>query len=313
MHNKAVVLINLGTPKAPTTASVKEYLNVFLSDRRIIKMSPLLWQPILQTMILPHRPQRSAKLYQKIWRKDGSPLLTYTKRQQELLQERLPDFRVEIAMSYSEPRISQTFDKLLDAGYRDITVIPLYPQYSGTTVGSVYDEVQNYFLHTDKIVDLRFIHSFYQEEDYINYYADKIKAKLQQTPVDALLFSYHGVPVSYVKDGDPYPKECYDTTQRIMEKVGEIKYFQTFQSKFGPSEWLKPATDATLKGLPHRGYRKVMVIAPGFVADCLETLHELEVENKGYFISHGGEKFVYLPPFNDDPKFADLLAKLVQE
>ncbi|WP_270332817.1 ferrochelatase [Ligilactobacillus acidipiscis] len=313
MDKKAVVLINLGTPEKPTTKSVREYLNIFLSDQRIIKMSPFWWQPILHTMILPHRPQRSAKLYQQIWREDGSPLLTYARAQQNYLQERLPDYRVEIAMSYSHPLISETFDKLLTAGYQDITIIPLYPQYSGTTVGSVYDDVQDYFRKTDKIVDLRFIHSFYREDDYINYYAEKIKKQLQKTPVDALLFSYHGVPVSYVADGDPYPQECSETTAKIMEKVGKVKYFQTFQSKFGPSEWLKPATDSTLKGLPHRGYRKILVIAPGFVADCLETLHELEVENKGYFMTHGGEEFVYLPPFNDDPKFADLLAKLVRK
>lgn len=311
MNKKAVVLVNLGTPEAPTTVKVREYLETFLSDQRVIKMPPALWQPILQTMILPHRPQKSAKLYQQIWTKDGSPLLLYAKMQQKLLQKRLPKYRVEIAMSYSHPRISETLDKLLQDGIDDITVLPLYPQYSGTTVGSIFDEVSDYFRGTDRIVDLHFVHSFYQEPAYLDYYAQKISQQLKETPVDALLFSYHGLPKSYATAGDPYPQECRQTTELIMQRVGNVKYFQTFQSKFGPGEWLKPATDTTLKGLPHRGYKKIMVIAPSFVADCLETLQELEIENKGYFMTHGGEQFIYLPPFNGDPQFADLLAELV--
>ncbi len=313
MTKKAVVLVNLGTPDAPNTDQVRSYLKTFLSDRRIIKMSPFLWQPILRTMILPHRPQKSAKMYQSIWQKDGSPLLTYARKQQNYLQQRLPAYRVEIAMSYSSPQIKETLASLIADGIDDITIIPLFPQYSGTTVGTIFDDVADYFRQTDKIVDLHFIHSFNNDPAYIHYFATKIKRQLKKTPVDALLFSFHGVPTSYVKDGDPYPEECRETTELIMQEVGNIKYFQTFQSKFGPGKWLTPATDSTLKGLPHRGYRKVMVIAPGFVADCLETLQELKVENKGYFMSHGGKEFIYLSPFNDDPAFADLLANLVKK
>lgn len=312
MSKSAVMLVNLGTPESASKKDVKKYLNVFLSDRRVIKLSPFLWQPILHMMILPSRPQKSARLYRSIWRKDGSPLLIYAKKQQTFLQERLPDTLIALAMSYSPPHIAETLDQLLAEGVKDLTILPLYPQYSGTTVGSVFDEVMKYFLKNDKIIDLHFIHSFHAHPAYISYYAEKIKRHLAQKPVDALLFSYHGIPLSYHKEGDPYAEECGRTTELIMKEVGDLPFYQTFQSKFGPQKWLKPATDETMKELPAKGVKKLMVITPGFVADCLETLAEIEVENRDYFMENGGEVFDYVHPFNDDEKFADLLAELVK-
>lgn len=312
MSKKAVMLVNLGTPKTPIKKDVKAYLRIFLSDPRVIKTPDILWQPILHMLVLPERPQKSAKLYQSIWRKDGSPLLIYAKKQQAFLQERLPGIVVEIAMSYSHPRIFETLNQLLAQGIDNLTVIPLYPQYSGTTVGSIFDEVMRFFIKSDKIIDLHFVHSFCDHPAYISYYADKIKKQLNKTPVDALLFSYHGIPLSYQEDGDPYAKECLRTTETIMQKIGDIPFYQTFQSRFGSKEWLKPATDVIMKNLPHRGVKKIMVVTPGFVADCLETLVEIEIENKAYFMENGGKVFEYIRPFNDDEKFAELLADLVK-
>ncbi len=310
MTKKGILIVNLGTPKSPTTAHVREYLKVFLSDPRVIKTPPAIWKPILNGIILRTRPQKSAKLYESIWRKEGSPLLVYAKQQQAYLQALLPDTKVALAMSYSHPFIPEAIDQLLAEGIDDLTILPLYPQYSGTTVGSVFDDVMKYFVKSDKIINLHFVRSFYDHPLYIQYFADKIKAKLAKQPVDALLFTYHGIPVSYVTDGDDYPSECTKTTELIMQQLGDVPFYQTYQSKFGPAEWLTPATDATLTDLPKKGVKKILVIAPGFVADCLETIEELEEENKGYFMENGGEEFYYLPPFNDDPQLAEILKQL---
>jgi ferrochelatase len=187
----------------------------------------------------------------------------------------------------------------------------MYPQYSGTTVGSVFDEVMKYFSKSDKIVDLHFMHSYCEEPDYIAYQVKKIQKALDKDDYDALLFSYHGIPLSYAASGDKYPEECRKTTDLIMEQLGSMPYFHTYQSKFGPSEWLKPATDETLKALPRKNVKKILVISPSFVADCLETLEELEIENREYFMENGGEKFTYLSPYNDDIEFAELMMNLI--
>lgn len=312
MTKKGILLVNLGTPESPEPLAVKKFLKLFLSDLRVIKTHPMIWKPILHGMILPNRPKKSAALYNKIWRKEGSPLQIYGQKQQELLQEMLPETLVLLGMSYSHPFIRESIDEMLAVGVDDLTIIPLYPQYSGTTVGSVFDDVMSYFIKNDKIVHLHFIRSFYDHPLYIRYFAEKIKKQLAKESVDALLFSYHGIPVSYVADGDPYPTECTKTTDLIMEQVGNVPFYQSFQSKFGPSEWLTPATDATLKEFPKKKIKKVLVIAPGFVADCLETIEELEQENRGYFMENGGETFTYLRPFNADKELAEILKTISQ-
>lgn len=311
MKKKGILLINLGTPKEATPQEVKKYLRVFLSDRRVIKTHPMLWQPILQGIILNTRPKKSAVLYQSIWTEEGFPLLNYTLAQRDNLAELFPDWEVEIGMSYSEPTIEQSLDRLLQKGVEDLTVVPMYPQYSGTTVGSVFDSVMKYFIGTDNIITTRFIRSYYDEQHYIQYFAKKINKVLSETSIDKIVFSYHGIPVSYVSDGDKYPEECHVTTQKIMALVGDVPFIQTYQSKFGPNEWITPATDDTLKSLPSEGVESVLVVAPGFVVDCLETIEELEEENKGYFLENGGKKFVYLPPFNDDKAYAKVVKAIV--
>ncbi|EHV2898542.1 ferrochelatase, partial [Enterococcus faecalis] len=307
MKRTGILLVNLGTPKDSSKTEVRKYLKTFLSDRRVIKIHPIIWKPILNGIILNIRPKKSAKLYQKICTENGFPLLEYTEKQMENLKNICPEVEVTIGMSYSEPSIETALDTLLSKEIEELNVIPMYPQYSGTTVGSVFDSVMNYFIKSDRIVDIKFIRSFYNNPQYIGYFSKKINEALNESPIDAIVFSYHGIPMSYVKDGDNYPEECTKTTKLIMDKLGDIPYYQTYQSKFGPSEWLKPATDDTLKKLPSKGIKNILIVAPGFVVDCLETIEELEHENRNYFLENGGEVYKYVPPFNGDIEFAKLV------
>lgn len=303
--------MNLGTPKDSSKTEVRKYLKTFLSDRRVIKIHPIIWKPILNGIILNIRPKKSAKLYQKICTENGFPLLQYTEKQMENLKNICSEVEVTIGMSYSEPSIETALDTLLSKEIEELNVIPMYPQYSGTTVGSVFDSVMNYFIKSDRIVDIKFIRSFYNNPQYIGYFSKKINEALNESPIDAIVFSYHGIPISYVKDGDNYPEECTKTTKLIMNKLGDIPYYQTYQSKFGPSEWLKPATDDTLKKLPSKGIKNILIVAPGFVVDCLETIEELEHENRNYFLENGGEVYKYVHPFNGDIEFAKLVKDII--
>ncbi|MGC3159096.1 ferrochelatase [Enterococcus faecalis] len=311
MKKTGILLVNLGTPKDSSKTEVRKYLKTFLSDRRVIKIHPIIWKPILNGIILNIRPKKSAKLYQKICTENGFPLLEYTEKQMENLKNICPEVEVTIGMSYSEPSIETALDTLLSKEIEELNVIPMYPQYSGTTVGSVFDSVMNYFIKSDRIVDIKFIRSFYNNPQYIDYFSKKINEALNESPIDAIVFSYHGIPMSYVKDGDNYPKECTKTTKLIMDKLGDIRYYQTYQSKFGPSEWLKPATDDTLKKLPSKGIKNILIVAPGFVVDCLETIEELEHENRNYFLENGGEVYKYVHPFNGDIEFAKLVKDII--
>ncbi|HBI2014385.1 TPA: ferrochelatase [Enterococcus faecalis] len=311
MKRIGILLVNLGTPKDSSKIEVRKYLKTFLSDRRVIKTHPMVWKPILNGIILNIRPKKSAKLYEKIYTDNGFPLLEYTEKQKENVQSILPDVEVEIGMSYSEPSIETALNTLLSKEIEELNVIPMYPQYSGTTVGSVFDSVMNYFIKSDRIVDIKFIRSFYNNPQYIGYFSKKINEALNESSIDAIVFSYHGIPMSYVKDGDNYPEECTKTTKLIMDKLGDIPYYQTYQSKFGPSEWLKPATDDTLKKLPSKGIKNILIVAPGFVVDCLETIEELEHENRNYFLENGGEVYKYVPPFNGDIEFAKLVKDII--
>ncbi len=309
---KGVLLINLGTPKTPTPADVRVYLKKFLSDPRVIDMPAWKWNPILNLAILPHRPEKSAKLYQAIWSEEhGSPLLYYTQRQTEMLQEELPDYIVRYAMSYSEPEIAQVLLEMEQLEVDKLTIIPLYPQYSTTTVGSVLDDINRFYMGRIKIPSLKIVTDFCDFAPYIDALADKIKRAIDEFQPDKLLFSYHGIPVSYVEKGDPYAERCKLTTKLIMERLGNVSYTETFQSRFGPDTWLTPATDDTLRELPKEGVKRVLVVAPSFVSDCLETLHELEIENKEYFMQSGGTEFKMVPALNDDYSFTQVLKSLV--
>lgn len=307
---KGVLLINLGTPKSPTAADVRTYLSKFLGDKRVIDVPRAIWMPILHGMILRTRPKRSAARYQKIWTKEGSPLFIYAQKQAQQLQELLPEALVKYAFCYSEPSITASLTQLQEAGVTDLTVIPLYPQFSVTTVAPIYDQVAKHFMHAQAMPNLHFVSAYYQHPDYVAALAAQIKHALAKQHYDRIVFSYHGIPAKYVTAGDPYLKQCTATTQQVMALVGAVPYSQTFQSKFGPGEWLTPATDETLRSLPQKGTKSVLVLTPGFVADCLETLEEIDQENRRYFEANGGEQFTYLHPFNASSTFTQLLAKL---
>lgn len=307
MSKSGILLVNLGTPEDPSKKEVKKFLKKFLSDQRVIKMSPVIWKPILYGFILNTRPKKTSKLYRGIYKKKGFPLLEYTLAQQKNVQEICPEYEVAIGMSYSHPTIKESLNDLLEKGIDELWVFPMYPQYSGTTVGSVFDSIMTYFIGKDTIIDLHFVHSFYKNPHYIHYFGHKIKEFIKDKPVDAILFSYHGIPVSYVEKGDKYPEECTETTRFIMEQVGEVPFYQSYQSKFGPSSWLTPSTEQTLKELPKKGVKNILIVAPGFIVDCLETIEELEKENKQYFLDSGGVNYYYIQPFNDDKQFAEIV------
>lgn len=310
-EKKGVMIVNLGTPSLPNKKEVRLFLKKFLSDKRVIDLPRFVWLPILHGIILNVRPKKSAKLYQEIWQEEGSPLKIYTEAQQKSLQKELADYSVKYAMSYSNPTIEQVLAEFDQQKVDDLTVIPLYPQYSTTTTASIYDCVTQYYQKKSHLPTLHFINDYCDHPLYIELLIKQIKKVLVQEKIDLLLFSYHGIPVSYVTKGDDYPNRCNRTTKAVMSHFTELPYQQTFQSKFGPSQWLTPATDETLKKLPSQGIKKIAVITPGFVSDCLETIEEIESENKGYFIDNGGETFHYIHPFNADPDFSRFLAQLV--
>ncbi|ETY74551.1 ferrochelatase [Lactiplantibacillus fabifermentans] len=312
--SKGVLLINLGTPNSLAVADVRTYLHRFLSDPRVIDMPRWQWLPILNLMILPKRPQKSAQLYAKIWSDEyGSPLLHYTQQQTAQLQAKLgADYAVKFAMSYSDPDIATQLTAFETAGITDLTIIPMYPQYSTTTVGSVVDDINRFYYRRAQVPNLHIITDFCEHPAYIQTMATKIKAAWDAGDYDQLLFSYHGIPTSYVKKGDPYLQRCQLTTKLITQALPDIPYTESFQSKFGPQEWLKPATSDVLQQFPAQGIKKVLVIAPSFVADCLETNYELAIENRGYFTESGGTTFTTIPALNADMAFTDVLQQLVQ-
>lgn len=311
---QGVLLINLGTPEAPTTEAVRPYLRRFLGDPRVINTPRAIWLPILNLMILPKRPAKSAAKYRQIWSPEfGSPLAHYTKQQAVQLQEQLgDDYQVAYAYSYSKPFIAEALKQLEDAGVQRLTIIPLYPQYSTTTLGSVMDDINRFYYRHPYVPELRIISGFAERSDYLDLLAHNIQVELDRNQYDLVLMSFHGIPVSYAQNGDPYPQQCQATTDGVKVRLKtDVPIMQTYQSKFGPAEWLTPATDETVKGLPKKGGKRVLVVSPAFVADCLETLHELDVENREYFMDNGGEFFKVVRCFNDDPAFTTVLKNIV--
>jgi len=309
---KGVLLVNLGTPEAPTTAAVRTYLRKFLADKRVIDMPRALWLPILYGMILPVRPAKSAALYRKIWTSEGSPLLLFAQQQAKQLQVLLPEQIVQYAMCYSDPTVDTALESMAAAGVTELTVIPLYPQYSTTRIGSVFDQVAAHYMHSMAQPKLHLVDSFYEDEKYIQILVDQIKQELVNQPDAHLVFSYHGIPQKYADHGDPYPNQCTTTTKRVMDLIGDVPYTQSYQSKFGPSQWLLPATAQTMRELPSQNVTNIIVITPGFVADCLETIQEIDHENREYFMESGGKEFTYIHPFNGNEKFTNLLASLAK-
>ena len=316
-----VLITNLGTPQAPTKAALKPYLKEFLSDPRVVEVPRLIWWFILNGVILNIRPKRSAEAYASVWSEQGSPLMVHTKAQAEALAKRCAtefgyNVVVEFAMRYGEPSVSGTIDRMLSQGVRKLLVLPLYPQYSASTVASTFDAVAHDFVKRRWLPDFRFVSHYHDRPDYIQAVADKIQQHWQHYGrADKLILSYHGVPKRYLDSGDPYHCECHKTSRLIAEALGldKSEYMTTFQSRFGREEWLKPYTDETLKGLPAQGVKSVQVVCPGFSADCLETIEEIGEENRDYFMEAGGERYEYIPALNSEPEHINMLFGLVKE
>lgn len=308
-----ILLANLGTPDAPTPAAVKRYLKQFLSDTRVVDTPRLLWWPLLRGVILPLRAPRVAKLYQSVWLEEGSPLMVYSRRQQQALAERLPDTPVALGMSYGSPSLESAVDELLANHVENIVVLPLYPQYSCSTVAAVWDELARILAGKRRIPAISLIRDYADDSAYIEALANSACASFaQHGEPDLLLLSYHGIPQRYADEGDDYPQRCRDTTRELVSALGVApeKVMMTFQSRFGREPWLTPYTDETLKMLAEKGVGHIQVMCPGFSADCLETLEEIAVQNKEIFLEAGGKKYEYIPALNDAPEHIEMMVKL---
>lgn len=308
-----ILLANLGTPDAPTPEAVKRYLRQFLSDPRVVDTSPTLWWPLLRGVILPLRAPRVAKLYQSIWMEDGSPLMVYSKAQQQALAQRLPDTPVALGMSYGSPSLESAVDELLANGVEHMVVLPLYPQYSCSTVAAVWDELARILARKRGIPGVSFIRDYADDSSYIDALAKSARDSFaQHGEPDLLLLSYHGIPQRYADEGDDYPQRCRDTTRELVSALGlpPEKVMMTFQSRFGREPWLTPYTDETLKMLAEKGTRHIQVMCPGFAADCLETLEEIAVQNREIFLEAGGKQYEYIPALNATPEHIEMMVKL---
>ncbi|NTX84328.1 ferrochelatase [Citrobacter youngae] len=310
-----ILLANLGTPDAPTPEAVKRYLRQFLSDPRVVDTSPALWWPLLRGVILPLRAPRVAKLYQSIWMEDGSPLMVYSKAQQQALAQRLPDTPVALGMSYGSPSLESAVDELLAIGLEHMVVLPLYPQYSCSTVAAVWDELARILARKRGIPGVSFIRDYADDSSYIDALAKSARDSFaQHGEPDLLLLSYHGIPQRYADEGDDYPQRCRDTTRELVSALGlpPEKVMMTFQSRFGREPWLTPYTDETLKMLAEKGTRHIQVMCPGFAADCLETLEEIAVQNREIFLEAGGKQYEYIPALNAAPEHIEMMVKLTE-
>ena len=316
-----VLLINLGTPDAPTAAAVRRYLREFLSDRRVIDTNPLIWQPILNLFILPFRPKKTAEAYRLIWRDDadGSPLRHFTRTLTEAVAARADQARndviVDWAMRYGTPSVKDRLESLRARGCTRILAVALYPQYSGTTTASAYDAVTNGLRALNWQPKVKTAPAFPEDRVYIEGLARSIEDHVAALPAppDAVIASYHGLPQRYVDAGDPYRDQCERTTKLLRERLGwgEDRLRLTFQSRFGALEWLRPYTDEVLAALPGEGVKRIAVIAPAFLADCLETLEEMAERGRHIFLAAGGEQFSYIPCLNDTPPAVALLDGLI--
>lgn len=314
-----VLLVNLGTPAAPTTAAVRRYLAQFLSDPRVIELPSVVRWLLLHGVILRIRPARSARAYQQVWSSAGSPLLTIGLQQAEALERALhaDDWHVPVrlAMRYGEPSIEQVLSEFRGQGLKRLLVLPLYPQYSGSTTGSVFDALADEFKSWRRVPELRFVSEYHDHGGYIEALAGQIRAASIDfdDPQSRLLMSFHGLPRRYLFAGDPYFCHCQMTARLVREALGvdESRALVTFQSRVGREPWLQPYTDNTLEQLARDGVKRLYVTCPGFAADCLETLEEIAIAGKSAFLEAGGEHFEYLGALNDGPAHINALKDIV--
>ena len=312
-----VLLVNLGTPDAPDARSVRRYLAEFLSDRRVVEIPPLVWQPILRGVILNTRPKRSAHAYSQVWTEAGSPLAAITAEQAAKLQDRLGEaVKVSHAMRYGRPEIALAIQSLKDAGCERIMLAPLYPQYSAATTATVVDKAADKLRTMRWQPSLRTLPPYYDDPAYIDALVIDLRAQLSELPFEpeVLLLSFHGMPQRTLELGDPYHCHCRKTARLVNEALDRprLKCLTTFQSRFGRAKWLEPATDVVLAEQARAGTKRLAIAAPGFSADCLETLEELAIRGRETFLEAGGEEFAALACLNAGEPGMDMLEALVR-
>ncbi len=314
-----VLIINLGTPDSTNWFDIRRYLKEFLSDRRVIEVNPFIWKIILNLFILTIRPSKTAHAYKKIWRTESneSPLLYYTRSQSNKLNKKIGNDKiiVDFAMRYGNPSIKSRLSKLKDNGCENIIILPLYPQYAAATTATVCDEVYRSLMKMRWQPSLQIIPHYESEPMYIDALVNSIKSKIKSInwKPDLIISSYHGIPKSYFDKGDPYHCYCHKTTRLMVEKIKDVEIRTTFQSRFGPQEWLTPYTDKTLENLPKEGAKNILVICPGFASDCVETLEEIDIQGRESFLEKGGENFDLVPCLNDSVDHIHLFEKLIRK
>jgi len=305
-----VLVVNLGTPAAPTYGAIRRFLWQFLGDRRVVEACPYYWYPILFGPILTFRPLKTAQLYRAIWTEQGSPLKSLSSELVAKLQATLPNtVRVELAMTYGQPSIAAALARLLAADIQTLYVLPMYPQYSGSTTGAVFDGVVNALKQYRRVPHLRFITEYHSHPSYIQALADSVREQWARTGRHHLVISNHGIPVKYVAQGDPYEAQVTATARLLVAELGlsAAEYSLTYQSRFGPTQWLTPATDVELPRLAQRGIKAVTVITPSFAVDCLETLEEIAIGSAEVFLHAGGEQFNLVNALNASSQHVNVL------
>ena len=314
-----VLIVNLGTPDSTGWFDIRKYLKEFLSDRRVIEVNPIIWQIILNVIILTFRPSKTAKAYKEIWMKDKniSPLLHYTQKQAEKLSNLISEKNliIDYAMRYGNPSIRSKIATLHEMGCENLIILPLYPQYAAATTATVCDEVYRTLMKMRWQPSLKIVPHYESDPLYIEALVNSLNKKIKEInwKPDLILASYHGIPQRYFDKGDPYHCYCHKTTRLISEKLTSIEIKTTFQSRFGPEKWLQPYTDKTLENLPKEGKKNVLAICPGFSSDCVETLEEIQIQGKESFLESGGENFDMVPCLNDNDDHIILLKSLIQK
>ncbi len=324
-----ILLVNLGTPDKPDSASIRRFLREFLSDPRVVEIPRFVWMMILHLFILPFRPSKLVKNYKSIWTEQGSPLLCIAYKQQYKLEalfnsnkfkdkksENRSDYVFATAMSYGNPSIASALEQFKHQNIEKLLILPLYPQYSGSTTAAIFDQVTCLLQGWRNIPELRMIKDYYNHPLYIKALASSVREanKQQDNSPYHLLMSFHGIPIDYCKKGDPYNDQCQQSAKLLAQALNlkDTQWSISFQSLFGKAEWLKPYTNETLSKMPQQGIDDLNIICPGFSNDCLETLDEIEVENKQIFVDGGGKTYHYIPALNDSSEHITLLSELIK-
>ena len=321
MKKTAVLLINLGTPAAPTEEAVRDYLAEFLWDPRVVQIPRAIWWVILKFFVLKKRPAQSLKAYQKVWMDDGSPLMVYSQKIQQKLQaladKKAPEaYEFTLAMRYGEPSIGTALEKMKQEGVENIVVLPLYPQFATSSTGTAWHAFRKQYGEWEGAPPSKTIVDYHDDKGYIDALADSVKKHWEKNgKAECLVLSFHGVPDRTIKQGDPYLQHCIKTTELLVEQLDlePLEWRMVFQSRFGKAKWVQPYCVETLEDLAEEGVKEVDVICPGFAADCLETLEEIAIQNRDIYLKAGGESYRYIPALNDSEKHIEALFSLVEE